>query len=118
MYTKYMRRHFKKVINPHYWLLFLRKQSKHVQKMYVTIISGSITLVIACVILYVDYGFWHERYKKDEEVILLQKEQEKPESPSQMMSRFLGEARSQFKTINVSPSKILEGKETYTNDDQ
>lgn len=84
------------------------------QHIYALTIAGGITLLIAFAILYIDYGFWHERYIQ-EDIIEAKKvaESQEPESPSEMLSRFFGEAKTQLGTINTSRQELLEGKEIY-----
>ena len=38
--------------------------------MYGFIFAGSITALIAGFILYTDYGFWHERYQRSDDLTL------------------------------------------------
>ena len=111
-----MKRYLKKYLSPHHWLAFLRRQPAHMQKVYSAIIAGTITAAIAAVILYVDYGFWHEKYLSDKIVAQIASTTEaQPESPSEMFSRFVQDARTQFSAINTSGKEMLEGKEIYTN---
>ena len=73
--------------------------------------------MIGAVILYVDYGFWHERYLSDEKVAQVASTTEaKIESPGTMFSNFMKEAQTQFGTINESRKELLQGKEVYIND--
>ena len=107
-----MKKVLKKYFSPHHWLVFLRQQSTHMQHVYALIIAGGVTLLIASAILYIDYGFWHERYIS-EEVIVANKSNEEPESPKDMMIRFFDEAKNQIEMINTSRKEILNGKEVY-----
>lgn len=69
--------------------------------------------MIAIGILYIDYGFWHERYDKDE-VLLEQKEvQITSKSPFDMMSLFFDDARDKLSDLESSGATLLEGKEVY-----
>lgn len=117
-----MKRYIKKYINPHHWLAFLRRQPKHMQHVYSAAIAGSITVMIAAVILYVDYGFWHERYIREDLTVvdseLNSPSSVVPESPTEMFSRFFDEAKVQLKDINTSRQELLKGKETYVKDSQ
>lgn len=94
------------------------------QHVYALVFAGSITATIAFVILYVDYGFWHERYIRDDLTVVststieASPEVSTPDSPSKMLSRFFGEARDRLHTIDVSGSEMLQGKETYVGDSQ
>ena len=114
-----MKRYIKKYIDPKHWLMFLRRQSSHMQQIYSAVIAGIITLAIAGVILYVDYGFWHERYVKEDLVVVnASTSQVEPESPGEMLSRFFDEARTQLDTINKSRQELLKGKEVYVNTEE
>jgi hypothetical protein len=110
-----MKRHLKRYTSLTHYIEFLRKQPEHVQHVYAVIFAGSITILLACVILYVDYGFWHEKYiKSRDDTSDLTVTPSEPESPGTMFSRFFGEAQDRFKTIDTSGSDFLKGKETFT----
>lgn len=91
------------------------------QHIYALVFAGSITAVIAFVILYVDYGFWHERYIRDD-IASVSTSTEiaaplvSPESPSKMLSRFFDEARDRLKNLDSYGGNMLKGKEIYTSD--
>lgn len=114
-----MKKYVKKYISLTHWLAFLRRQPKHMQHVYALTISGIITTMIAASILYIDYGFWHERYDERETLVVVDtyepQSQVVPESPMEMLSRFFGEARVQLQNVNTSGKQLLEGKEVYTN---
>ena len=55
-----------------HYIAFLRRQPAHMQHIYAVIFAGSITALLAAIILYVDYGFWHERYVRNEEAATLE----------------------------------------------
>lgn len=116
VYTVDMTRHFKKLVSLKHWLAFLRRQSKHMQHVYALTFAGLITGCIASVILYVDYGFWRDRYSRDDVVEIMTEEVKKSESPTDMFSGFLQEAKAQFDKINLSSRDTLDGKEEYTRD--
>lgn len=86
------------------------------QHVYAFIFAGSITALIAAVILYTDYGFWHDRYVRDDSVLVV-KEKTPMESPSQALSNFWGEAYDKFRVIGSASGSLLEGKETYTKEE-
>ncbi|MCF7843286.1 hypothetical protein K9M47_00125 [Candidatus Gracilibacteria bacterium] len=113
-----MKRILKKYINPTAWLTYLRKQPKHMQHVYSAFIAGGITMLIAVFILYVDYGFWHERYIREDTVVPseISNVEATPESPTEMLSRLIDEARIQLQNINTSSQELMKGKETYIND--
>ena len=77
--------------------------------------------MIACVILYVDYGFWNERYIRDGLVVVdpntNPSAKEQPESPGEMLSRFYTEAHDRFQSIDTHSGDFFKGKETYENSD-
>lgn len=115
-----MKRHLKRYTSLTHYIAFLRRQPEHMQHIYALVFAGSITALIAFVILYVDYGFWHERYKRDDMVVvgtstLIETSSQSPESPSEMLSRFFGEAKTRLKNIDTSGIEMLQGKETYVN---
>ncbi len=83
------------------------------QHIYAFVFSSSVTTLLASVILYVDYGFWHEKYERTEPVVI-QKEEIVTKSPFEMFSDFLGEARDRFNTMESSSASFLQGKEVYT----
>lgn len=91
--------------------------------MYAAIFAGSITVIIAGVILYVDYGFWHEKYRRSDVVEISDtKTVDDPMvtvvSPTAMIGSFFKEASEKVKTINFSvPDGILEGKDSYTREE-
>lgn len=83
------------------------------QHMYAFIFAGTITASIAGAILYSDYGFWHERYERQEE-IAINKEENLPPAPTEVVSRFLGEVQNRLKSITTGTTSLLEGKEVFT----
>lgn len=95
------------------YIAFLRRQPLHMQHVYAFIFAGTITVLIASVILYADYGFWHEKYSDKAIAVSTSTTTVAPESPMDMLSRFFDEAKTQLHNINTSGSKLLEGKETY-----
>lgn len=120
-----MRKHLQKFTSFKSYIAFLRRQPKHVQHVYAAIFAGGITTLIAVIILYVDYGFWRERYLREDVVIVSTTTAVvsntdnyiDPESPSKMFSRFFGEAGNRLKNISTSPQNLLKGKESYMNTD-
>lgn len=98
------------------YIKYVRKQNKHVQHVHGVVFAGAITSVIAAVILYTDYGFWHERYVS-EDVLLEQQAAESMKSPGQTMASFWQEAKERFGGIGKAGSELLEGKEQYTKEE-
>ena len=82
------------------------------QHIYAVIFAGAITALLASVILYVDYGFWHERYVRSEETQIT-KDKQSSQSPFEMMSIFLSTAKKELDTLGTSGADLLEGKEVY-----
>lgn len=120
-----MKKVLKKYTSIKNYIDFLKKQPSHMQHMYAIVFAASITALIAFVILYADYGFWHERYTADNTSTTKVSSNElsttteiKPESPSEMIIRFFNEAKIQLQNINASGSDLLRGKETYSSDDE
>lgn len=99
-----------------HYVSVLRRQSKHMQHVYAFIFAGSITALIAAVILYTDYGFWHDRYVRDDSALVVKEEKTQMESPGQALSSFWGEAYEKFRAIGSG--SLLEGKETYVRDNE
>lgn len=117
-----MKRHLKKYTSLTHYIEFLRRQPDHMQHIYAVIFAGSITALIAFVILYVDYGFWHERYVRDDTNVVATSTVigapiPTPESPREMLSRFFGEASDRLKEIKMPSKEMLQGRETYVGTD-
>ncbi|MBP6948542.1 MAG: hypothetical protein KBC41_00170 [Candidatus Pacebacteria bacterium] len=114
-----MKRHLKKYTSITNYIEFIRRQPSHVQHVYGVVFAGTITSLIAFFILYIDYGFWHERYINDDIVkIANEEEQVKLESPTKMFGSFLEEAGERFKEIKIPNKALLEGKESYSQENQ
>lgn len=114
-----MKRHLKRYTSLTHYIEFLRRQPEHAQHVYAVIFAGSITALIAFVILYVDYGFWHERYVREDSLVVsatISAQEKAPESPSVMFSRFFSEAKDRLRDIKMPDKNTLQGTETYTSD--
>lgn len=96
------------------YIKYMRRQGKHIQRMHAFIFAGTITFSIAAVVLYYDYGFWHDRYSRNEGSLTVTSTTTMHETPSEALSRFFGEAKNQFTTIKKPSVSIFEGKETYS----
>lgn len=107
-----MKLHLKNVSLKHY-IRYVKRQNKHVQHIHGFVFAGIITSLIAFVILYTDYGFWHETYVA-EDLQIGTDQAAVSESPSQSFSRFWSEAKVEFSNVGSSSVNLLEGKETYT----
>lgn len=112
-----MKKHLKRYTSLSNYIAFLRRQPEHIQYVYAAVFAGSITLMIAISILYIDYGFWHERYIRKDDLVAtsteIVKEQVVPESPLEAFSHFLGEAHDRFGSIDMPSKDIFSGKEVY-----
>ena len=119
----FLRKHGRFLSLQHY-IAVLRKQPEHMKQVYAAAFAGCITVIIAGVILYVDYGFWHEKYRRSDVIELVDvKTVNDPMvtvvSPTAMIGGFFKEASEKVKTINFSvPDGILEGKDSYTREEE
>lgn len=108
---------YKKYVSPRYWLAFLRRQPEHMQHMYAIAISGIITSALAATILYVDYGFWHDRYSRSETTATDLEIKAQPEvrtvSPGNMLGDFFKEASVRVQALKDLKTTSLDGKEVY-----
>jgi hypothetical protein len=107
---------YEKYLSIHYYVIALRRQPSHMQHVYAAVFAGFITVLLGVMILYFDYGFWHERYSREETLEEVQVPSVAPvevRSPGDMLGGFFKEARSRLDTIKTSSSSLLEGKETY-----
>ncbi len=95
------------------YLRYVRKQNKHIQHVHAIAFAGIVTALISAVILYADYGFWHETYVADETLVTSDPNVDAP-SPMESLGNFFSEARSRFTSIGSTTQAYLEGKETYT----
>lgn len=95
------------------YLKYVRKQNKHIQHVHAIGFAGIITALITAVILYTDYGFWHETYVA-EDAIVATETQAPILSPMESLGQFFTEAKSRFTGIGSTTEGYLEGKETYT----
>ena len=82
---------------------------------YAAFFSGCITLLLAIIILYFDYGFWHERYSRQEIIetnnSTAHTSQVTVQSPTAMIGSFFQEAKDKLGTIRNATTSILEGLE-------
>jgi hypothetical protein len=117
VYTIFMKRHIKKYFSLNHYVAVLRKHPAHLQHVYALIFAGSITSLIAFVILYTEYGFWHEKYVREESVIVEVEQTTLPPKPSELFFRFLDDAKVEFDAISATGSNFFDGKETYIRSD-
>ena len=114
-----MKRHLKRYTSLTHYIEFLKKQSRHAQHVYGVIFAGTITALVASVILYEDYGFWHEKYRSGDALVINESQtgvREQPESPKEMLARFFEETKEQFGKINTPSKDLFNGKEVYRNE--
>jgi hypothetical protein len=109
---------YKKYFDVKHWLAFLRRQPKHMQHVYAVVFSAVITSLLASIILYYDYGFWHERYSRDDGLVVQKPQGEvvKTQSPGELLGGFLQEAKEKMNSIHNETSNVLQNKEVYTKD--
>lgn len=106
---------YEKYLSIQHYLVVLRRAPVHMQHVYAVFFAGVVTAALASVILYFDYGFWHDTYSRTEivekrntvdQVVVIH-------SPSEMIEDFFKEASDKIKTIQVSSSSLPTGKENY-----
>lgn len=95
-----------------YYLRHVRKQNKHIQHVHAIAFAGIITALIAGVVLYTEYGFWHETYVAEEGIVVTDTDMAQ-ESSGYSWGSFFTEARERFANIGTTSTSFLEGKETY-----
>lgn len=112
-----MKRFVKKYLSTHHYLAVLRRQPSHMQHVYAAFFAGAVTVLIAAIILYFDYGFWHERYSRTELVetnAVVEDSMVTVQSPTEMLGGFFKEASQRLQSIKTGSSSLLEGKDVYT----
>ena len=82
------------------------------QHVHAVAFAGIITTLIAGVILYADYGFWHETYVA-EDALVVTDIGTREESSGYSWGSFFAEAKERFANIGTTSASFLEGKETY-----
>jgi hypothetical protein len=111
-YTHDMKLVLKNFTYRHY-VRYLRKLPTHMQHVHAFVIAGTITGLIAAFILYTDYGFWHEKYQRDDAATDAAVDVPS-RSMTETLSDFFGEASSRLSKVKQSGSGFLEGTDTYT----
>jgi hypothetical protein len=99
------------------YIRYLRKQPIHIQHVHTLILSSAVTFLVAVAILYFDYGFWHEKYNRKDDLIVdssLFSSTSTLKSPNEVLSNFWDEAKRRMSDIGTSSARLLEGKEEYT----
>jgi hypothetical protein len=115
---KSFRKYMTKYMSIENWIAFLKRQPEHMKHVYALTLAGSVTALIAFVILYVDYGFWHERYTSEDSLSVVKAATPESESPGKMLSEFFVEAKTRLHEVNTTGRNMLDGKEEYTRDSQ
>ncbi len=114
---------YEKYLSVHHYLSVMRRQPAHMRHVYAAVISGTITMFIAAIILYFDYGFWHEKYLRAEAVETIDEMKDTGtssvtvQSPSEMVGAFFREASEKIKVINLDRPSFLDGKDVYRKED-
>lgn len=96
------------------YVKYLRRQSVYMQQLHALVFASVITFMVAFLILYYDYGYFHDIYvQKDDTIEVVQTE--KAPSPTEALSGFITEAKSRFGAIGASGADLLYGKDVYVN---
>jgi hypothetical protein len=96
-----------------HYIRFMRRQNKHIQHVHAIAFAGIITALISGVLLYTEYGFWHETYVAEDALVVVDPNAPVV-SPSESFKRFFEQARDNFRNMGTSTSGLLEGKETFS----
>lgn len=119
---KHFFRNYEKFFTLHFYIVFLKRQPEHMRHIYAILFSGIITLFLGAIILYFDYGFWHERYSRQEAIetenLTTNEDQITVQSPTEMMGSFFQEASEKFHAITDATSSIFGGEETYVKEEE
>ena len=96
----------------------VRRQNKHIQHMHAFVFASVITGVVVGLILYYDYGFWHDVYVNTENTTPIAGDtlNDKGESPLESFSRLFQEAKLRLGEVGNSGQMLLEGTEVYRNE--
>lgn len=94
----------------------LRRQDIRIQQLHAIVFAGAITGLLAFLILYYDYGYFHDVYvQPDVNSVIVEKTSEPAPSPMETISSFFSEAKTRFSEIGKSGSSLLYGKDVYIN---
>ena len=111
--------HLKKYFSLRHYLSVMRRAPKHMKHVYSFVFASAVTLLLVCIILYVDYGFWHDKYDSSQDLTAVgtNTRETKPESPGAMTGRFWAEIESKWASVNQEGANIgkslFESKDTY-----
>jgi len=115
---------YQKYISIHHYISVAKQQPAHIQRVYAATFAGIVTGLVAVAILYFDYGFWHERYSRTEQLTTssvltktVDEDMVTVQSPGEMIGDFFKEASTKLQTIKVTRPDMLEGKEVYTKEE-
>lgn len=96
------------------YVLYLRKQNIHIQRLHAIVFASVITGMTAFLILYYDYGFFHDVYvQKDADMQVITGAD--VSSQTDTLAGFFSEAKKRFSAIGAGSAGILQGKDTYIN---
>lgn len=105
---------WKKLISIRHYLGVLKRQPAHMQHVFALLFAGIITGTLAALILYVDYGFWHERYVREEVVTEANPtDVSESKSPLQLFGAFLEDAKVRISEIKNETKDAFDGVEVY-----
>ncbi len=102
---------------------YLQRQPHYAQKIHAGFFAGIITLAIAGVWLYYQYGFWNDKYVieglpaqtgGDEQITEVKNNIS--ESPLDVLKNIYNESIFHAKSINISPKTLMESSTTINID--
>jgi len=96
------------------YIRHVRRQKPHIQQLHAALFAGTITLILALLILYLEYGYWHTSYNRsyhasstnNDETVLT-------ETPSQTIARLWGEGKDRLIGIQSSFHPLTGGGTTF-----
>lgn len=94
------------------YIRHVRKQGEHIQRFHAVIFAGTITFLLAALILYAQYGFWHTVYDS-REVVVREEEPVAFGSPLETFSRLFTEGKVRFKEAVRATSPLTGEGETF-----
>lgn len=95
---------------------YILSSSLHTKHFHAFVFAGSITALLAVLMLHFEYGFWRETYVQNETVLKKKIEQETL-PPNEMFSRFFQEVKEKAEGVSLGKNPLLEGKKTYSKKD-
>ena len=92
---------------------YLRRQPHYAQRIHAGFFAGIITLAIAGVWLYYEYGFWNDHYTVDDgNTQTVEVKNNISESPLDVLKNIYNESIFHAKSINLSPRSLMESSTT------